>query len=83
MLVFSGFAVKSKLILLALCLQKSHFWGNSGSSVMNQNVLSQSHCRILQSYISIEKTMNQLDFWNELKIKESQKMVCKFLVGYS
>ena len=56
LILLSGFGIKLKFILLALCQCKTHTWKSSGSWVMSQNNLSLSDYKILQSAIFQEKS---------------------------
>ena len=45
-LIFTELVLLSKLILLAVFLQKSHVWENFCFRHMSQNILSQTDCRM-------------------------------------
>ena len=74
-----------KFILLALCLHKSHTWGNSGSWVVSQNVLSQEDCKILKK---VDKSTWFLAWWYRFKnhkgelVGELFSWFSWFLVGH-
>ena len=44
-----------KAYIIAVCLDKSHIWENSGSRDMKKNAHGQSNCRDFELTISLEQ----------------------------
>ena len=81
-LIFLGNNLKWKLLLLLIFQHQSHIWQNSGSSVLSQNAVRQSNCRILWNVISCERNDDNVYFshadkhWNLLQVNTIILGVC-------
>ena len=71
-----------KVYTLAVFLHKRHIWGNSGSQVLSQNVLSQSACSIFISAIYPEQ-INEIAFLLYVDADSWKIKACwKFMGGH-
>ena len=75
--LFSVFHIKWKFISLALYLHKSHFWEYKSKCC---KPIRLQHSQI--SYIPRKIWRINLNYWILIYIQETQKMVCRFLVGW-